>query len=244
MAFRCLFHVHTWHSFDSIQSPASILRQARSARVDVLIIADHDTIAGAQEVRELAQGNPKFVVTAAEYKSEKGDLIGLFLKHEIRARRASEIVEQVHAQGGLVVLPHPFKAHRLDSALLAAVDLIEVHNARCSTSENKSAVDLASHLGLPVIGGPDAHCGAELRAVINHFDTGLPPDEAALQKALRSAPCRIETRPVSRLWVPYSQMIKAVKTRNPRLFLSQAKRLATTMARESLRPRSAATAAK
>src|SRR5271154_5137957 len=114
MPFRCLFHLHTKASFDSWLSPGTILARVREMDIDVLIVTDHNSQQGARDLQSLAHGNPKFVVTAAEYQSEKGDIIGLFLKDEIVSRNANEIVAHIHSQQGLVVLPHPFKAHKLD----------------------------------------------------------------------------------------------------------------------------------
>src|SRR5215472_1515818 len=139
MPFRCLFHVHTRCSFDSLLSPRKIVSRAREMRVDVLIVTDHNTIQGSLDVRALANGNPPIVITAAEYQSEKGDIVGLFLQEEIRSRRSDEIIQQIRAQGGVVVLPHPYKGHKLDDELLAGVDLIETHNARCTDSDNERA---------------------------------------------------------------------------------------------------------
>src|SRR5258708_2922818 len=118
MPLRCLFHVHTRRSFDSILSPRAIIATARKMHVDVLIVTDHNTIQGSEDVKALANGNPLLVVTAAEYQSEKGDIIGLFLKAEISSRHSDAILQEIHAQGGLAVLPHPFKAHALDCSLL------------------------------------------------------------------------------------------------------------------------------
>ena len=232
MPFRCLFHVHTRHSYDSLLSPATILQKARLAEIDVLIVTDHETIAGAREIQSLAGGSPRFVITAAEYKTEKGDLIGLFLKQNINARRSEDLIERVHRQGGLVVLPHPYKGHRLDDALLARVDLVEIHNSRCSAAENESAKALATKLALPFLCGADAHCSGELTSAVNDFVGDLPATEPALREAFLLAPRQVKTREVSRIFVPYSQMIKAVKTRNPRLFLRQATHLAATVAHE------------
>jgi len=230
--FRCLFHVHTRRSYDSLLSPAKILAHARAANVDVVIVTDHNTIRGAQEVHASAQGRPK-VVIASEYKTDKGDIIGLFLNHEVRSRSARDAVAEIHAQGGLVVLPHPYKAHMLDDELLAGVDLIETRNSRCSEHENERAAELAEKLQIPIIGGADAHCLGELSTVINIFDAAPPASLEALRHALLHAPRRIEFRRASGKYRPYSQIIKAVRTRNPVLFLSQAKRLATTLMQET-----------
>src|ERR1700730_14417989 len=155
MPFQCLFHVHTRCSFDSLLSPKKILARTREMGVQVLIVTDHNTIQGSSEVRALASGNPSVIVTAAEYQSEKGDIIGLFLKEEIRSRCSAEIIQQIHVQGGIVVLPHPYKGHVLDDELLAGVDLIESANARCSGEENARAEKLRQLWRRPLLAGAD-----------------------------------------------------------------------------------------
>jgi predicted metal-dependent phosphoesterase TrpH len=49
------------------------------------------------------------VVPGAEYKSENGDIIGIFIEDEIKSKTAFEIIADTKAQGGLVILPHPLK---------------------------------------------------------------------------------------------------------------------------------------
>jgi predicted metal-dependent phosphoesterase TrpH len=235
MPFRCLFHLHTSCSFDSILSPGKIIAKSRQLQIDVLIVTDHNTIQGSRNVQKLAGRNPSLVVTAAEYQSEKGDIIGLFLKEEIRTRCSREIVQQIHGQGGLVVLPHPYKAHQLDDELLANVDLIETFNGRCSDSENARAQQLARKWNRPFLAGADAHCFFELGAALNEFSGSPPTNESELRERLLHTPPAISTKCVSPLCRPYSQLIKSVKTRDPRLFLYQAKRLALICARGDLR---------
>lgn len=233
MGMRCLFHIHSRHSFDSMLKPRTILARARAMHADLLIVTDHESKRGSDDVAKLAKGNPRFVLQAGEYKTDKGDLIGLFLREEINSRDSDEVVREIHGQGGLVVLPHPFKAHKLDDKLLSQVDLIEVNNSRCSESQNNSAATLAENLGKPVMGGCDAHCAAEIGAVVTEFACDLPADESGLRTALLSAPRNIIAKKVSRAYQPYSQLIKAWKTRNPLLFAYQIKQLASVLAREA-----------
>lgn len=233
MTLRCLFHLHTRHSFDSMMRPARIVEMARSMSVDVLIVTDHDTVRGSEEAALLASGNPRFVIRAAEYKTEIGDVIGLFLKKEVRSRKSMEVVQEIHEQGGLAALPHPYKGHRLSDQLVREVDLIESYNGRCSPVQNRSAAELARNLNKPDIAGCDAHCYGELKAAINEFETGQVASEADVATALLSAPRIAITAPVSRAYEPCSQMIKAFKTRNPWLFAYQAKRLLVLL-RESI----------
>lgn len=227
MTLRCLAHIHTKFSFDSWLSPGNILTRARQRKVDVLIVTDHNSIRGSVEVLRLAQGWPKFVIVAGEYQTEKGDIIGLFLKQEIESRRSQEVICEIKKQGGLVLLPHPYKGHTLDDGLLAGVDLVETFNARCSTLDNTRAENLARSLGKPGIAGCDAHCAPELQAVINEFEGAKPDNERELRATLLAAPRQIQTRKVSRIYQPYSQMIKAYKLKDPRLFVYQVKRMAS-----------------
>lgn len=231
MSFRCLFHVHTHRSFDSLLSPRKVLERARELGADVLIVTDHNTIQGSRELQRLAKGGPPRVVAAAEYQSEKGDIIGVFLREEIHTRRSAEILEQIHSQGGLAVLPHPFRGHSLDDALLAGVDLIEVHNSRCSDSDNSRGAQLALDWNRPVLAGADAHCSWELGSALNELLTEVPVSDSDLQAQLLRAPRRMITQRTPALCRPYSQMVKAVRTRNPGLFLYQAKRMALTLGR-------------
>lgn len=233
MGLLCLFHIHTARSFDSLLSPATVVSRARKMRADVLVVTDHDSKRGSDDVARIAQGNPRLVIAAGEYKTEKGDIIGLFLKEEICSRHSNEVLCDIRRQGGLVVLPHPFKGHQLDDELLSQVDLIETTNARCTDSQNQAAADLAARLGKPGIGGCDAHCAPEIGAVVTDFPSAMPTDERDLRDVLLSCPRGIIAKNVSRRYQPYSQLIKACKTRNPLLFAYQMKQLAATLAREA-----------
>lgn len=229
-----LFHIHTCRSFDSWLSPATIVNRARKMRADILVVTDHDSKRGSEDVARIAQGDPRFVIGAGEYKTEKGDIIGLFLKEEICSRDSNQVLAEIRRQGGLAVLPHPYKGHRLDIELLSQVDLIETTNARCTDSQNQAATELATRTGKPVIGGCDAHCAAEIGAVVTDFASGAPNDERELRAVLLSAPRSIVSKEISGRYQPYSQLIKAWKTRNPRLFAYQMKRLTATLAKEAL----------
>jgi predicted metal-dependent phosphoesterase TrpH len=222
---RCLFHIHTHFSFDSLLSPREIVSTARQRRADVLIVTDHNTIRGSKEVLRLAGGNPRHVVVSGEYNTEKGDLIGLFLKDEIHTRQSDQVIREVKAQGGLVVLPHPFRGHKLDSELLKGVDLVETYNSRCSASQNRSAEKLARKLGKPALGGCDAHFAAELVAATNKFSAPFPETDEELRKVLLTAPRSMQVASVSKKYQRYSRIVRALKTCNLTLLLSEVKRL-------------------
>jgi len=211
-----------------------VLLKARQARTDILIVTDHETTRGSEEVSVLANGNPPYVIRAAEYKTEKGDVIGLFLKKEILSRESNEVIREIRRQGGLIVLPHPYKGHTLDPGLIEQMDLIESFNSRCGPEENRLAAELAGKFNKPILGGCDAHCAAEIGSAITQFSLGTLNGEEDLRDVILRAPRQVQVRPVSKIYQPLSQMIKACKTKNAMLLLSQTKRAASILASEAL----------
>lgn len=232
MKLRCLFHIHTWQSPDCLLSPRKVVACARRAGADILVVTDHETSRGSEAVMRAAAGHPPFVIRAGEYKTEKGDVIGLFLQKEIQSRKSNEVLEEIRSQGALAVLPHPFKGHRLDSAFVEQMDLIETFNSRCSREENDSAAALARTYNKPEIGGSDAHCAAEISAVLTEFETDSSISEADLPATFRAAPRTLQVSPVSKIYQPYSGMIKACRTRNFLLFGYQLKRIVSVASKE------------
>jgi hypothetical protein len=77
---------------------------------------------------------------------------------------------------------------------MAKVDLIEVHNARCTHWENAQAEVLALERGLPQIVGADAHRLGELMLARVEFEGDRPRDDAGLRQALLQSPRKFITR--------------------------------------------------
>lgn len=210
MTWTLVQHAHTRHSFDSLADPAALVRRAEEAGVHALAVTDHDTWAGAIDARAAATASRSTVrvIASSEVRTECGDLIGMFLTADVLERDPIVFCDAVHAQGGLVVLPHPYKWHRLDEDMLAHIDLIEVHNARCSADENARALEMARERRLPALVGPDAHRVGELLLARNVFDGDAPADDAALKHALLHAPRRFHLEPAS-IWNEWlSQAVK------------------------------------
>jgi len=185
-------HLHTKHSFDSLVEPRVLAEYAVTLGIHVLAVTDHDSWQGAVETAEEARalGLPLRVILASEVLTDHGDVIALFLEEELWERETAKFCDAVHEQGGLVLLPHPYRWHRLDEELLSRVDLVEVHNARTPPEDNARASTLARERGLPELVGPDAHRLAELGLARVEFDGELPADDAGLKEALLKAPRR------------------------------------------------------
>ncbi len=219
MSWTLIVHVHTKHSPDSLTEPRALVRHAVALGVDVLAVTDHNTWRGAVDALGAVAGAglPLRVIVASEVHTDQGDVIGLFLQDDLRPARAPAFCDAVHEQGGLVVLPHPYKWHRLDETLLSRVDLVEVYNARTAKADNARAAELARQRRLPELAGPDAHRLGELDLARVEFDGPLPAEQAGLKEALLRSPRRFHTRTGS-IWNEWrSQATLLMRRPNGRL---------------------------
>lgn len=207
---RGLVHVHTWHSFDCLLPPAAYLAYARRARLDFLCITDHNTRAGALDVARQNRDPRLEVVIGAEYATDQGDLIGLFLREEVRSRRFGEAAAEIHAQGGLALLPHPYRGRVTDPSRYEAVDLVEAFNARSSSASNAAASADAERLAKPVTAGADIHTAWELLRGGTLVQLG---GEGPLRERLLGAPRRLAARSSHRNLRRYSQLVKRFRSR-------------------------------
>ena len=162
-------HMHTWHSNDCLSDPADVVATARRRGLDRIAVTDHDEIQGAFEANRLA---PDLVIVGEEVRTAEGlDLIGLFLdRHIVPGQSFRDVADEVHAQGGVVYLPHPFDRWRggdeeFFSSVIDCVDVVEVFNARVHDVErNERARQWAGRHGLPIGAGSDAHTLGEIGA--------------------------------------------------------------------------------
>jgi predicted metal-dependent phosphoesterase TrpH len=190
-------HTHSRASFDSLASPASLVRTAAARGLTHLAITDHDRIDGALEAREVAAATAPglTVIVGEEVRTADGDLICLFLERAIApGLPAEEAIAEARAQGALVGVPHPFDRFRgslLRDArmerLAGLVDWIETHNARIAVGNgNRLAAEFAVANDRPGIAVSDAHSSFEVGVAYTAFD-GDPATPAGLLAALPTA---------------------------------------------------------
>ena len=217
-------HSHTRASLDGVSRPEDLLRRARAAALDALAVTDHGTIAGGLRTRDLrGPGDPEIIV-GAEYATDAGHVLGLFLSSEIQLGSAPrwpwrEVVAAVRAQGGLAILAHPTKTFRpLTADVLAGMDGIEVYNARAEFSRfaraNPRALDAwrswrRQHPDSRLIAtaGSDAHFPRE----VGHACCAVAAD-GDLRQALLGGTLRIVGRGTAPLVEAGSQAVKTWRT--------------------------------
>ena len=160
----CDLHMHTSWSHDCAVEVSDLLAHAETEGLGAIAITDHNVFGGALEA--LAATTPLTVIPGEEIKTDgQGEVIGLFLTQEIpRGMSFTDTIDAIHAQGGLVYLPHPFdRMHSIPDAAtlrrnLDTIDVFEVYNARLLfEAYNEEALRFARKYNLTMGAGSDAH---------------------------------------------------------------------------------------
>jgi predicted metal-dependent phosphoesterase TrpH len=217
MRKRILFHFHTQQSVDSNLLPQEIVEFAVENQIGILAPTDHNTIRGAREIKELAAEHGIETIIGAEYGSDHGDIIGLFLQDDAYSRNATEITQEIHAQGGLTILPHPYRSHHLTDEFLHSFDGIEVFNARVAEQLNRLAAELAGMLKKPTFYGADAHVREELGLVVAEVEIGKGEK---LIDAVRKGLTPVSLTQTTPAMIYRSKMIASAKRGTPVGYLS------------------------
>lgn len=165
---KCDLHLHSNRSPDCDMKPESIIRTCVRRGINCIALTDHNIFGAVRELQRLA---PFPVIAGEEIKTTRGEIIGLFISEEIpRGMSPGDTAAEIHAQGGVVYIPHPFdrvrkSALQTDALLeiVGMVDVIETRNSRTTFSADQSAAErFADEHGKLRGGGSDAHVWWEL----------------------------------------------------------------------------------
>jgi predicted metal-dependent phosphoesterase TrpH len=186
------FHVHNRFSRDSILSEDKFIRVALERGLTHVAVTNHNNVEGAIAVRDRAAAlgvdEQLTVILGEEVSTSDGEVVGLFLERTIpRGLTAEQTADEIHAQGGLVSIPHPFDPLRAShirrqplEGLAAAgkIDMIEVFNSRVTFSRhNQQAADFAARHGIPGIACSDSHSAFEVAMSFNALPAFSTADE-------------------------------------------------------------------
>lgn len=168
MTWRVELHCHTHYSKDCLLKPETIIETCRAKGIDKLAVTDHNTIAGALQLEELA---PELIIVGEEVMTTAGELLASFVREEVPpGLTPGEAIARLREQGAFISVSHPFDRLRhgawqepdlLD--VIHAVDALEVFNARCIfNADNAAALTLAQRHGKLRTVGSDAHTAREI----------------------------------------------------------------------------------
>ena len=187
-------HVHTTFSSDSSVLPKMLVQQlVAHSFVKVAAITDHDTTRGYASTRELASVYPDIlIIPGVEISTQQGDIIVLGTEEmPMQPWTVENVIDFARERDCVSIVAHPFREYGMgDLAKKFEVDAIEVLNGGSSPSANKSAQELAKLMGLPGVGGSDAHQPAELCSAYTDVKASMDVDEIlkAIKKGLVSVP--------------------------------------------------------
>lgn len=172
-------HNHTWYSPCSLLNPQALLAIVKKKGFDGIAVTDHDTLKGGLATKKLNKDRDFEVIVGEELHTDRGHVLGLYLQKPIRSRAYEEAAEEIHRQGGIVILAHPrrpmpgawFRMDGLGKRLMP--DGLEVFNGRTGMWSNIHADSLANKLHIGKTGGSDTHFGYEAGSCYTHFEGDL-----------------------------------------------------------------------
>ena len=212
MEIKLDLHVHSACSPDGRMPVEQIVSLARARGLHGVAVCDHD-----HALEDIPQYEDFVVIPGVEVSTERGHLLGLFVSQQLAARSFVQAVQEIHAEGGLAVMAHPFARSRdmarLDD-VLDDLDGIEIWNGRAerkNAQANVMAQRLAQRSGKLVTAGSDAHVPRELGNGVTVLEVPALtiPD---IRTALLRGAVRVEGRRGRALDVAKSQWTKRRKT--------------------------------
>jgi predicted metal-dependent phosphoesterase TrpH len=176
------FHIHTRFSRDSLLTEERFLKVAVERGLTHVCVTNHNNVEGAiavrDKARELGLDDSITVILGEEVSTADGEVVGLFLEKTIpKGLSANETADEIHRQGGLVSIPHPFDPFRgshiregplRNLAETGKIDAIEVFNCRVTFQRhNVEAAEFAARHGIPGIAASDSHSSFEVAMAFN-----------------------------------------------------------------------------
>jgi predicted metal-dependent phosphoesterase TrpH len=176
------FHIHTRFSRDSILTEEKFIEKAIERGLTHVVVTNHNNVEGAIAVRdkvaELGLTDRLTVILGEEVSTSDGEVVGVFLEKTIpRGLSANETADEIHRQGGLVSIPHPFDPFRgshikegplRNLAETGKIDMVEVFNCRVTLQRhNEEAAEFAQRYGIAGIAASDSHSSFEVAMAFN-----------------------------------------------------------------------------
>lgn len=168
MSWRVELHTHTCYSKDSLVKPETVISACQRKGIDKLAVTDHNAIAGALRLKELA---PELIIVGEEIMTTEGELLAFFVREWVSpGLTPQETISRLQDQGAFISVSHPFDRLRRgawsEAALLEIieqVDALEVFNSRCLfDADNAAALALAQQHNKLMTVGSDSHSAREI----------------------------------------------------------------------------------
>jgi predicted metal-dependent phosphoesterase TrpH len=212
-------HVHTsYGSGCSYMDPDQLIRKAKSIGLDGVCITEHDQVWSGENIERLKNKHDFLVIGGVEVSTDFGHVLVFGLYDSVREiGTIHELRKIVSKEGGVMVLAHPFRyendivgAHFLsisDGSTSSKelekvcsdpdfklIDAMEVYNGRSGINEINFTAVVAKRLGLPAVGGSDAHATLELGTSYTVFEEEIKDEEAFISQLKKGRFFGVDTR--------------------------------------------------
>lgn len=170
--------------------PELILKIAKKRKLDGIAVMDHNTLKGSIAMKKLNKDKDFKIIMGHEVSTSLGHVLAYNIKKDIKPGDFYDVVHEIHNQGGLAVVAHPyrifphlrFKAQLKDVS--KKIDGIEGLNGRVMFGfSNRKTQRVAEELGKAITGGSDAHFSYEIGNCTSLFDGDL--EDAIRKRAIR-----------------------------------------------------------
>ncbi|MCK4260133.1 MAG: PHP domain-containing protein [Halanaerobiales bacterium] len=176
-------HVHTskYSSCSRIDFEEAII-QAKGIGLDGICITDHESNGIIDEANELSKKHNFLVIVGMELLTYEGDLLVFGLEEVPQAHiagksHANELISLINQKGGIALSAHPFRNNgRGMGEFIRQIDNlsgIEVFNGNTTFENNSRAYHLGLELGIPCLGGSDAHRIERIGKYATSFSDGI-----------------------------------------------------------------------
>lgn len=171
-------HVHSVHTRGCALSVRDVVRRAKEAGLDGVVVTDLNTLDGLEEVREAGRAEGLLALCGVEVATDRGHYLCYFpdparvppppqMFGSATPWPVREVIARVRALGGVVVAAHPYdkSVERPSGDVIFTLDglsAVEGLNARRKGPANDLAVEAADHMSLPCTGASGAHEAAEI----------------------------------------------------------------------------------
>ena len=196
-------HLHTSrHSPDSVTDPFELLRRARSAGLDGVVLTEHHYIWPEDELAELRAFAPDLVIlSGVEVTGNGGDVLVYGVTDNAAVPRGldwPDLLRAVHDLGGAAVMAHPYRWDQPVDELLArpgvAFDGVELLSNNMDVDlRAKAAALFARHPEWAGLGNSDSHAPETVGVCYTEFAVDVRTN-ADLVRAIRERRTRAVAR--------------------------------------------------
>ncbi|UCD02793.1 MAG: PHP domain-containing protein, partial [Candidatus Aenigmatarchaeota archaeon] len=170
---------HSWYSkgskipWEGLMPPRQVAKVVKRRGFGGFAINDHDSIECWKDARNAAKKYGLIFIPSLEVSTSSGHLIGLGVGGAVKSGMSiEETIEHVHDLGGITVAPHPFDLRSEGIGWdFRKCDAAEIFNSlNLSRIENMLSEKRVKRIGMPAVGGSDAHCPGMIGLTANHID--------------------------------------------------------------------------